>query len=221
MIGIYKITSPSGNVYIGQSWEIEKRIARYRTSAHKKQVKIYNSLQKYGVDKHLFEVVHQLPEDIPQEVLDKYEILYWQLYKDCGIEMLNIREPGRGGRNSEETRAKMKANNWNAKHKGENSPHYGKKQSPEVVERAHRNLKGENHPRFGKKNMPDSFYGFKRTEKWKKSIVRKVINVETGEVYPSLRKASEVFSVDETTLCKILRGKYPNKKRLSFLRYLK
>ena len=45
--GIYKITSPTGRVYIGQSTAIEKRFndyARY-TSCHR-QVRLYASLHR-------------------------------------------------------------------------------------------------------------------------------------------------------------------------------
>ena len=45
MIGIYKITSPSGKVYIGQSLDINERKKHYiNINAVKKQVKIFNSL---------------------------------------------------------------------------------------------------------------------------------------------------------------------------------
>ena len=56
MIGIYKITSPTGKVYIGQSIEIEKRWMRYKniTKSVKKQPAIYNSLLKYGSENHIF-----------------------------------------------------------------------------------------------------------------------------------------------------------------------
>jgi len=57
MIGIYKITSPNGKIYIGQSINIEKRIIRYRNLHCKSQPKIYNSIRKYGWNKHLFEIL--------------------------------------------------------------------------------------------------------------------------------------------------------------------
>ena len=51
--GIYKITSPSGKIYIGCSNNIYKRWSRYRhPESIKKQTYIYNSLIKYGVENH-------------------------------------------------------------------------------------------------------------------------------------------------------------------------
>lgn len=55
--GIYKITSPSRKVYIGQSKNIYKRWLQYRSLNCKSQILLYNSLKKYGVDKHVFEIV--------------------------------------------------------------------------------------------------------------------------------------------------------------------
>jgi hypothetical protein len=50
MIGIYKITSPSKKVYIGQSVNIEKRKYFYEIGNCKKQIKLYNSIKKYGLN---------------------------------------------------------------------------------------------------------------------------------------------------------------------------
>jgi group I intron endonuclease len=107
MVGIYKIVSPTGKVYIGQSWNIEGRVSTYRTAACKGQTKLYNSITKYGWSKHSFKVIHSLPEDITQEVLDAYEIFYWQQYKDSNSILLNLKTPGSRGKHSDESKKKM------------------------------------------------------------------------------------------------------------------
>ena len=56
MTGIYKITSPSGKVYIGQAVEIKKRWTNHRNESHWYTNKLYSSFRKYGVDNHIFEV---------------------------------------------------------------------------------------------------------------------------------------------------------------------
>jgi hypothetical protein len=43
-IGIYKITSPTNKVYIGQSIKINERKRKYKKLDCKNQPKIYNSL---------------------------------------------------------------------------------------------------------------------------------------------------------------------------------
>ena len=51
MIGIYKIISPSGKIYIGQSRNIDKRFQQYKRLNCAKQPRLYNSFIKYGIDK--------------------------------------------------------------------------------------------------------------------------------------------------------------------------
>lgn len=74
MVGIYKITSPTSKVYIGQSSNIKKRFTEYAKLRCKGQPKLYNSLKKYGVDSHFFEIL----EECTVEELNDREI-YWGL----------------------------------------------------------------------------------------------------------------------------------------------
>ena len=61
MIGIYKITSPSGRIYIGQSWNIKKRLNAYKTLyASKKQRLLNRSFVKYGYENHKFQIIKVL-----------------------------------------------------------------------------------------------------------------------------------------------------------------
>jgi group I intron endonuclease len=108
MIGIYKITSPTKKVYIGKSVDIDSRFIDYKKRSCKSQIKLYASLTKHGASSHKFEIVHELPIDIEPEVLDRYECFYINQYKDCGFEMMNLKEGGKGGRISEESILKMK-----------------------------------------------------------------------------------------------------------------
>lgn len=89
MTGIYIIISPRGQVYIGQSWDIERRFYDHKHLKHSVKSLLYHSLINYGIKNHVFEIIHELPGDVEQEVLDRYEKLYWELYKDCGIPTLN------------------------------------------------------------------------------------------------------------------------------------
>lgn len=53
IIGIYKITSPTGKIYIGQSVNIEKRWnSYYKNLSCKEQRIIYNSLKKHGFENY-------------------------------------------------------------------------------------------------------------------------------------------------------------------------
>lgn len=125
-IGIYKITSPKNKIYIGQSIELDKREYVYSLLHCKSQHKLYNSLKKYGWNNHTFEVIYELPIDINIQILNDYEKLYWEQYKDVGFEMLNIAIPGNNKKHSEETKKKIGITN-----KGKPSWVKGKKQSKE------------------------------------------------------------------------------------------
>jgi group I intron endonuclease len=108
IIGIYKITNPKGKVYIGQSTNIKKRKMCYERKHILKQPRIYNSIQKYGWDTHIFEVI----EEYHVEQLNERET-YWKQYYldqfggDWGMVLFcNLHDNG-GGPLSEETRKKI------------------------------------------------------------------------------------------------------------------
>lgn len=119
MVGIYKITSPNNKVYIGQSWDIASRKSAYKSVNCKGQPKLYESLKKYGWENHSFEIAHELPKDVDQYTLDSYEILYYDLYSNCNINMMNVREPGKGGRLSISTKNALSLLNTGKKYSKE------------------------------------------------------------------------------------------------------
>jgi group I intron endonuclease len=82
--GIYKITSPSNRVYIGQSVNINNRFKSYRKYNHPSQIKLYRSIEKYGFESHIFEIIEYCDIDL----LNKRE-RYWQDYYNVISEGLN------------------------------------------------------------------------------------------------------------------------------------
>jgi group I intron endonuclease len=105
-IGIYTITNPEGKVYIGQSWNVEKRWNAHKAGA-KHCLKLIDSFMQFGYSSHKFEYCHLLPDDICQLTMNAYEQLYMDVYRAAGIELLNLREGGGRGKHSEESRQKM------------------------------------------------------------------------------------------------------------------
>lgn len=85
IIGIYKITSPSNKIYIGQSINIKKRFSAYNYYdreyeyyiKNNKKSLILRSLQKYGTKLHKFEII----EECTEEELNEREIFYIEQYK--------------------------------------------------------------------------------------------------------------------------------------------
>ena len=62
-IGIYKITSPTGRIYVGQSCNIEKRFNTYGSKNTKTQIKLYrlefSFCKKYFIKKEPFELIEK------------------------------------------------------------------------------------------------------------------------------------------------------------------
>lgn len=55
--GVYKITSPSGRVYVGSSVNLKARYSFYKRCPSKKQKLLYRSITKYGFENHLFQII--------------------------------------------------------------------------------------------------------------------------------------------------------------------
>lgn len=131
MKGIYKITSPSGRIYIGQSTNIKTRFYNYRKSIScQKQRALYSSFMKYGIHAHRFEVIHELPMDVIAETLTGYEQFCIDQYREAGCEMMNLKEAGPHGGHCEETRRKISIG------------HKGKPKSKEAVAKQSLSMKG-------------------------------------------------------------------------------
>lgn len=54
---IYKITSPTGRIYIGKTANIKNRFSQYRGLRCKSQPALYGSFITYGVDSHTFDIL--------------------------------------------------------------------------------------------------------------------------------------------------------------------
>lgn len=119
--GIYKITNPNGDVYIGGSRTIYRRWLRHREA--RKKSKIHFSIKQFGWKAHNFEVVHDLPIDVSKETLIMYEQIYIDSYRSCGFVMLNVKDAGSSAKFTEESRIKMSESHkgkipWNKGLKG-------------------------------------------------------------------------------------------------------
>lgn len=108
VIGIYKITSPTGGIYIGQAIDIENRFTKYRNLSCKGQTRLYNSFIKHGVKNHTFEIIHLCNE----EELNYWEDYYVKLYNTFNTPHgLNLKEACSKGRLSEETKKRISDGN--------------------------------------------------------------------------------------------------------------
>lgn len=106
IVGIYRIINPKEKVYIGQSKDIEHRKVLYRDGNCKGQVKLYNSLNKYGYENHMFEII----EECSIEHLDIKEKEYKAIFvKKNGWKkaLFLMLEDGKGGNKNSSTKIKM------------------------------------------------------------------------------------------------------------------
>jgi group I intron endonuclease len=89
IICVYKITSPSGKIYIGSSINYKKRLTQYRGVSSKSQTILYNSFLKYGIENHIFEIV----ENCTKENLLEREYHYGCLYDVISVNGMNCKLP--------------------------------------------------------------------------------------------------------------------------------
>lgn len=174
MTGIYGIQSPSGKIYIGQSWDIETRFKYYKSHKVYQQPALSNSINKYGFDSHELKVLHELPKDITQEVLDRYEVFYMQTYKDAGFVLLNTKEGGRGGKHNESTKKILSEQRIGVKKSEETKKKMsawqkGRKRSAEDIEKMRLAKTGMKYSEEARKNMGRKI-GSKLSEESKKQI---------------------------------------------------
>ena len=131
---IYKITSPTGRIYIGQTKCKRTRFAAYRHSIKTKNYNtvLFNSFKKYGWGSHIIEVL----ETIDDNLLTEREIYwisqlksYWQ-DNPLGMNMTRGGEAGCGS-----WMHKTELRKWfSHKFSGAGNPFYGKSHTAEAKE---------------------------------------------------------------------------------------
>lgn len=127
--GIYKITSPSNKIYIGQSRNIKLRWQGHKSDFKNKRhrCKIYNSFKKYGYERHKFEIIHYIDLEVPQNRFDELEQFYIDYYRNNKFELLNMKEAGCYGKHTEETKEKLRNINLGKKLSDETKEKIGNK----------------------------------------------------------------------------------------------
>ena len=212
MIGIYKITSPTGKVYVGQSLHILRRFSEYRNLSNcHEQHKLYNSLVKYSSSEHIFEVI----EECAIEVLNERERHWQDFYNVLGANGLNcklthtndksgklsddtkaiLRECKLGNKASDETKLKMRLSKL------------GKRQSQEHVDLRTNKNKGQKRTDEQKAAMSKSKKG--------KANCKKRIKVNQYSLdgvfilqHPSIKHASIEIGISPSGIHQTLIGNY-------------
>ena len=105
MFKVYKYTSPTGKVYIGQTCQTLLERSKLDGSGYKKSVGFYNAIQKYGFDNFKKEI---LKDNLTSNEADYWEKYYIRKYnamdKNYGC---NCREGGSHGLWSDDIKRKI------------------------------------------------------------------------------------------------------------------
>lgn len=138
---IYKLVSPSGKVYIGQtSRTFEKRFKEH-CSGHSGGTIIENALQKYGPENFITEILLICDDNL----LNQHEIDFIQKYDCIEPKGYNIRSGGNAGKHSDISKNRMRQSKLGCK-----NPNYGKPRNDKFKEIMKEKKSGENHHFFGK-----------------------------------------------------------------------
>jgi group I intron endonuclease len=189
---IYKITSPSDRIYIGCTTNLKQRYDIYKREKCSTQPLLYNSLKKYGFDKHIFEIIEEC------DVKDLYNReIYWISFYDCFKNGLNCTAGGQNGfGNGDDNISKR--------------PEVRKKMSNKRYEYYLTNdapMKGRKHSESSKKLIKE-----KRANQTT-SNRRYVLDLDSGVFYDSIFELSKYLGVKYKAAFHLLRysSKYKNK----------
>jgi len=207
--GIYKITSPTGRVYIGQAVDLNRRISGYSmVSTYKKQPKLKNSFLKHGVENHQFDIIEYCSEEelncSERFWQDEFDVLNGGLncvLQDCGEKRKVY---------NEELRKKISESKI-----GDKNPNWGKKMSQEAIDKRNSNpyrrtTKGVLHSEETRQKMKDNHYDCSGGNNSKAKIT---ICLNTGIFYDCLKDACEVYKLDyDSTKHKVRKNKHEHLK---------
>lgn len=211
MIGIYKITSPSGKIYIGQSINILSRINKYKNARCITQPIILKSILKYGWDNHIFEIVCECE----QSELNEKERYYQEMFDCIGKNGLNCMltntktKTGRvrqetidkftGRKLPESTREKMKNKKLSEEHKFKIAQaNIGREVSEET-----------------RRKISESNKGKKRTQEYIDKMKLRVMSEETKEKIKLAKKGMKYSEQARANLRLARKGTKPSEDCLN------
>lgn len=194
IIGIYKITSPSGRIYIGQSRNFKSRCSDYKSlDKVVKQRRLYNSYVKYGVENHKIEFIEEC-------LFEKLNIVErkWQDYYDVtsknGLNCVLVGTEEKPYVMTEESKLKISA------------AHKGKIMSLETREKLSKS-------HTGKKLSEEHILKISKGSK----IAKKVIDTLTNEIYNSAAELALILNINRKSFNNKLSGRKKNNTQYQYL----
>ena len=201
---IYKITSPCGKIYIGQTIEYEKRKNHYKGLHCKTQKLLYKSLKHFTFIEHKIEVIYKIIncEDIFLDNLEIFFIKFFNSYyynnKEYGLNLtkgghikdvyqnIKISESNKGRKNTPEHNKKIgDANRGRTRPKWimEKAVEAAKNRIVTIEEKEKRRKSSidRRHTEETKKRMSESRKGYKVSEETKKLLSIKLTGFKFTE----------------------------------------
>ena len=214
MIGIYKIISPNGRIYIGQSRDIEKRFESYITyKSIKGQIRLYNSFEEYGVKNHIFEIIEEC-EFNQLNICERKWQDYYDVTSEDGLNCVLVDTNELPRIYSDETRLKM------------SNSQIGKKQSQETIDKKIKAITGLKRTDEFKKRHSVLLKGKKKSEehcknlsishkgkapKTTKRFCRKIIQLDENlnfiKKWESIKDAAIYYKVNNSSISHCCAGR--------------
>lgn len=193
---IYKITSPSGKVYIGQTIDSVKRFSKYKKGCCKKQTRLNNSFLKYGFENHKIEIIEECDVDL----LNDRE-RYWQdYYNVLGLNGLNCKltkSNDKSAKISQSTKEKL------SKYFKENPISYWKGKQLLFCGKYKMRL-----AKLGKTQKEEHIKKAKENRKLNSSIL--ILDTELGIFYNSVIDISNTYNINYKNISRKLNGQRKN-----------
>jgi group I intron endonuclease len=231
MIGIYKITSPSNRIYIGQAVNICIRFSTYRKLKCKMQPRLYSSFKKYGVDNHVFQVIDICDTDQLND-RERYWQDFYNVLSKTGLNCILTATNEKKKVISQEVKDKIRLKTKMYKHTPEavekirksstgrvfseetkkkiSESQIGKMVSKNTCDKISKALKGRKIPKEVLAKRSISISGGKN---WR---AKTIIDLETGIFYECITEAAEAKCIKKSTLNNYLIGNRPNKTCLIY-----
>lgn len=225
MTGIYIITNLiNGKRYIGQSVNIKRRFWDHRCISHETNRHLKHALVKYGKENFKYEVL----EECKASELDEREIYY-----------INLLKPEYNATSGGQGRCKRLSDDVKKVLSNHAKQQWEKMTEEEKQERIKKNLVGprKGHPvsketreklrnaNIGKKQSKETIskrmeaMRLKKEAGWKKdgsSCRKKVVCVETGEVFESVKAAAAHLNASPSGISAMLNGRQKTHKGYHF-----
>lgn len=231
MLGIYKITNKINNKsYIGQSNNINRRFIEHKCINHETNKSLKLAFKKYGIENFNFEI---LEECSLQELNEKEKYYISKLKPEYNRTSGGDGSPNHNVSNNlrEKLRQKGKEqwNNLSEEQKNNilNNNLIGQKIGHKVSKETREKLRNAN---LGKKQSKETIEKRKKTFINKKlngyiqtneTHKKKVICMETGIIYDSVKEAGKKNNVNPSCISGVLKGRYKTCKGLHYKYYQK